>query len=203
MSFFRVDLNGIDNEYSKPTVYSKDIFEIKNELDVCNDFESFFVKASELKTTLDLEGLKFLRDLMSCYYSKFGVTPVVYLRDCIQADMCLSINRPLREYSEAEMRKEIVANFSKIFPELHFLCTEKKVEGIGRVDIFAEDVTLRPVIIELKTKNKNPNKQLLGYASAFKNPVLIGITEWKFEEDNKLPGIEYYSFKEIQKKIDR
>lgn len=201
MGFLRADLNEIDSGYGKPIVCLKDIFEIKRQLDMCNDFESFFVKTSELKVSLDLEGLKVLKDLMRCYYSKFGVTPMVYLRDCIQADMCLPINRPLREYSEAEMRKEIVENFSKIFPELHFICTEKEVDGVGRIDVFAEDATLRPVIIELKSRNKNPNKQLLGYGATFENPVLIGITEWEFEESKKIAGIEYYSFREIQKKI--
>ena len=89
-------------------------------------------------------------------------------------------------------------NFDKIFPECDHIQIEKNVKGIGRIDIYTEK-NGRPVIIELKIGRKNPNQQLLAYSAGFENPILIGITEFPLDEEQKISGIEYFSLHELEK----
>lgn len=150
----------------------------------------------------DREELKILIKALRNYYFKYGVETITYLIDSIHAEMTLPCNSvEARKFSESVMRKEILNNFNKIFPDFYNIETEKSVGGIGRIDIYAEKGE-RPVIIELKINKKNPNQQLISYGAAFKNPILIGITELPLDEKQKVSGIKYYSLLELKEEID-
>lgn len=193
------ELLKINYETEQPTVSVSDILKT---LDQCNGFTQFFIAISKMKVKFDREELKVLIKALRKYYPKYGVESITYLIDSIHAEMalpCKSIE--VRKLSESAMRKEILNNFNKIFPGFNNVEIEKSVVGIGRIDIYAEKDE-RPVIIELKINKKNPNQQLLSYGVAFKNPILIGITELPLEEKQKVSGIKYYSLLELKEEID-
>lgn len=193
------ELLKINFDSEKPTVSVSDIWKV---LDQCDDFTQFFIASSEMKLKFDREELRVLIKALRKYYLKYGVDSITYLIDSIHAEMALPCNSvEARKFSESIMRKELLNNFSKIFPSFSNVETEKNVDGIGRIDIYAEE-NGKPVIIELKTNKRNPNQQLLSYGSAFKNPILIGITELPLEEKQKVSGIKYYSLSELKEGID-
>lgn len=81
---------------------------------------------------------------------------------------------------ETLIKENIINNWNKYFPNYIFVKKEYVINWVWRVDIFARDVnTLRPVIIEIKTRNKNPTQQLLAYQYSYyeENPILIWINE--------------------------
>lgn len=167
----------------------------------CENFEELFIVASEIKVASDFDGLNLLiEELSNPYYClKFNSTAIVYLKDSIVAEKSLSFNlKEVIKLSEKNMQKEIADNFPTLFPNYEFECCEKPVKGIGKIDIFAKSGE-RPVIIELKVGNKNPNTQLIAYGSCFKNPILIGITEKELSKESKHQGITYYTFDELKK----
>lgn len=193
------ELLRINYDSEQPTVSVSDIWKV---LDQCNDFTQFFIASSEMKLKFDREELKILIKALRKYYSKYGVESITYLIDSIHAEMALPYNSlEARKFSESAMRKEILNNFGEIFPDFSNVETEKSVNGIGRIDIYAEE-NGRPVIIELKINKKNPNQQLLSYGAAFKNPILIGITELPLDEKQRISGIKYYSLSELKEGID-
>ena len=193
------DLIKINYETEQPTVSARDICKI---LDQYSDFTQFFIACSEMKLQFDREELKILIKALRNYYFKYGVETITYLIDSIHAEMTLPCNSvEARKFSESVMRKEILNNFNKIFQAFYNIETEKSVGGIGRIDIYAEKGE-RPVIIELKINKKNPNQQLISYGAAFKNPILIGITELPLDEKQKVSGIKYYSLLELKEEID-
>ena len=166
----------------------------------CKNFKEFFIVCSEMKLRFNRMELKMLISALRNFYSIHGVESITYLIDSIHADMVLPCNSEgARKYSEAQMKKEILNNFNKIFPRYKFIETEKIVSGIGRIDIYAEKES-QPVIIELKIDRKNPNQQLIAYSSEFKNPILIGITELPLDEKQKIAGIEYLSLAQCGRK---
>lgn len=144
---------------------------------------------------MDRDELKELLKLMDNYYADYTSAAIAYLKDCIQTEMFISCKSKIRQ--EKMMQTEIVNNFNSLFPDYTFICTEKKVEGVGRIDIYAL-YGERPVIIELKVRHKNPNGQLLAYATKFENPILIGITQEPIQEENKISGIKYLIFDELK-----
>ena len=182
--------------YKEEKMSVTDICEV---LDQCNDFTQFFIACSEMKVQFDREGLRILIDALRKYYSKYGAESIAYLIDSIHAEMALPCNNVVtRKLSESTMRKRILDNFDKIFPECDHIQIEKNVKGIGRIDIYTEK-NGRTVIIELKIGRKNPNQQLLAYSAGFENPILIGITEFPLDEEQKISGIEYFSLHELEK----
>lgn len=193
------ELIRINYEAENPTVSARELYE---ELDACENFMDFFIKSSEMKLRFGRENLKMLITVLRKFYSKYGAESIIYLSDSIYAEMALPCNSiEAEKFSESMMKKEILNNFDKIFPQYDCVKTEKCIKGIGRIDIYAEE-NGRPVIIELKISNKSPNQQLLAYGANFENPMLIGITELPLEKERKIPGVKYFSLGELRKKID-
>ncbi len=82
--------------------------------------------------------------------------------------------------SERYYQNKIIDNFNniEIFNNYIFIENEKKLNDGDKIDIFAKTKDNdRPIIIELKIKNKSGRKQLRSYATHFENPILINISE--------------------------
>ena len=108
-------------------------------------------------------------------------------------------NKPHSESSIAE-RDYVKYLFDKMycFHDIDFIQREYEVPGIGKIDILGKQIiTDRPVVIECKLDNKNPNKQLIAYGSHFDNPILIGITEEPIPKKMQLPNINYLTYYEM------
>lgn len=173
--------------------------DLKQQLDNCKNFKDFFITVCKIKVSCEFDDLLTLLHLLNAYIPTYGGKAIVYLKDCIQTEMVLPCkSKEAIIQAEKEMQKEIANNFHFVFPKYTFVCIEKKVNGIGRIDIFAL-YDKRPVIIELKTKRRSPNSQLLAYATKFEDPILIGITQEAIAEENKIPGINYLVFDELRK----
>ena len=190
----------ISVNFDTQTVSARELYERLSKL---NDFKDFFLDVSKMKISMEFEELKILQKVVKSFDYKFGVDAVIYLSDSISTEMVLPFNSlEARKASEKEMKDQIVNNFNSIFPDYTFVCCEKQVGGIGRIDIYAlyKD---RSVIIELKTGNKNPNTQLLAYGSKFENPILIGITEQDISDERKVEGITYFTFPELKRGVEK
>lgn len=190
----------ISVNFDTQTVSARELYERLSKL---NDFKDFFLDVSKMKISMEFEELKILQKVVKSFDYKFGVDAVIYLSDSISTEMVLPFNSlESRKASEKEMKYQIVNNFNSIFPDYTFVCCEKQVGGIGRIDIYAlyKD---RSVIIELKTGNKNPNTQLLAYGSKFENPILIGITEQDISDERKVEGITYFTFPELKRGVEQ
>ena len=171
---------------------------IRERLKQCRNFKDFFVEVSKMKVIYDIDDLKKLQKIIKEFVPVYGSEAIVYLSDCISTERVLPCkSEEARHFREKQMQKEISDNFSSIFPEFEFVQTEKSISGIGRIDILAKKGE-QPVIIELKAGRQNPNKQLIAYASKFKNPVLIGITEEPLPKDSILQEIQYYLFSDLK-----
>ena len=82
-----------------------------------------------------------------------------------------------------------------------FVASEKKLNDGYKIDIFAKTKdSNRPVIIELKIKNKSGRKQLRSYATHFDNPILINISE--DYPSNITEDIIYLTYKELEIQYD-
>jgi hypothetical protein len=164
------------------------------------DFKEFFIEVSKYRVDMIGEELKILIDIIDSFSEKFGYEAIIYLKDSILTEKllpCKSSNE--REYHEKEFVEELKKDFKVIFPDYEIIKNEYFVFGIGRIDILAkEKSTNRDIIIEIKAKNNNPNKQLISYSSEFENPILIGITEQELNRNQKLEGIIYYTYEEIR-----
>jgi hypothetical protein len=177
--------------------------ELYERLNSINDFKDFFINVSEIKTDLMRDDLKILREVVDAFDSRFGAAAIVYLVDSITAEMVLPCkNEVLRNLKEKQLQNMILANFKEVFPQYNLVGSEVLVEGIGRIDILAEEKsTKKSVIFELKTGSGNPNKQLIAYSSQFGDPILIGITEIPLNDNMKLNNIAYLVFDEIKKSV--
>jgi len=187
------ELIRINYESEQPTVS-----DFKKRLDTCKSFEEFFIKVSKIKVASDREELRELQKIIQGFMAKYGHEAIIYLNDCISAEIVLPCkSKESILHKESQIKKEILNNFNGIFPEYDFVETEKSVDSIGRIDIYAKHKE-RPVIIELKTGHTNPNSQLIAYGSKFKDPILIGITEEPLPENKKMNNITYLVFNELK-----
>ena len=101
-----------------------------------------------------------------------------------------------RRTNEADLHAAVVTNFSNAFPTFEYVASQVKTKAGGFIDILAKERnTKRPVIIELKLKDKNCARQLYGYAVDFENPILISITEETVRLQQ--PDITYLLFKDV------
>ncbi len=165
-----------------------------------DNFADFFTKVCEIKLEIDSRDLKKLRNVVKIFNLKFNATAIVYLLDSIDAEMVLPCRNSIKStdnISERDYQNYIVKNFNVLFPNFKFVCIEKKIKDVGRIDIYAKDkINNRDVVIELKLKSFNPTKQLIAYAYKFKNPILIGITEEHLPNiTNNL--IKYMTYEEL------
>lgn len=194
------DLIKINHAPEQPTVLARDLHEVLKSID---NFKDFFVEVSKMKVSMEMEGLKTLIAVTRSYAYKFGAESIAYLTDSISTEMVLPFKiLDTRKSSEKKMKEQIVNNFNSIFPKFSFVCCEKQVDGIGRIDIYALHEE-RSVIIELKTGNKNPNSQLIAYGSKFENPILIGITELEISGEKKIKGITYYTLEQLKRGVEQ
>lgn len=195
------ELIPISYESEQPTVSGRELFERLNK---CNSFKDFFVTVCEEKISRDYEDLKELDRVVKSrpFVSKYGSSAIVYLSDCITAEKLLPMNSmDAIQQIEREMKIEIVNNFSSFFPNLEFIDQEVNLKGIGRIDILAKKGDCF-VIIELKSGHRNPNTQLIAYASYYDNPILVGITEEKLSTEQKLDFVQYFTLQEIRNRAD-
>ena len=101
--------------------------------------------------------------------------------------------------SEKFYQNKIIDNFNniEIFKNYIFIENEKKLNDGDKIDIFAKTKdNNRPIIIELKIKNKSGRKQLRSYATHFDNPILINISEEY--PSNITEDIIYLTYKDLQ-----
>ncbi|MFR3819076.1 MAG: hypothetical protein ACLTXO_11095, partial [Fusobacterium varium] len=155
------ELIKIEERNGEQLVSAKDLHEF---LSIIDNFEDFFIKVSKLKVNFNRTNLKILLNELDneIYLRKFNVASIVYLKDSIVGEMTLGCKNIINnDFSEKEMKQYVIKNFSRIFPNYHYLGQEIEVKNIGRIDILAKDnLSNKHVIIELKLKNKNPNAQL-------------------------------------------
>lgn len=100
--------------------------------------------------------------------------------------------------SEKFYQNKIIDNFNniEIFNNYIFIENEKKLNDGDKIDIFAKTKdNNRPIIIELKIKNKSGRKQLRSYATHFDNPILINISEEY--PSNITEDIIYLTYKDL------
>lgn len=162
----------------------------------CNGFEDFFVKASYLKTRMNISELKSLACVLDEEDFGYSEDAIVYLKDTIISEIVLNPKPADFNEKETVAKKKVVENFQKIFPNYDFVKEEYTVPNVGRIDILAKDrATGRDVVIELKTGSKNPNKQLISYATGFENPILIGITQQEISQKHE--RIQYFTYQEL------
>jgi len=188
----------INYDNDRQTVSARMLHE---KLDNICDFKEFYIAVSKLKVDLLKSDLRILRDTVNTFCSKFGADAIVYLADCITAEMILPCkSEEVRQFKEKQLQNELLINFNAAFPKYYLLGSEIPVDGIGRIDILAEETeTGREIIFELKVGSGNPNKQLIAYASKFNNPILIGVTEFPINDSMKLQNVIYLTFDEIKK----
>lgn len=173
---------------------------IRDMLKTDMSFEDYFISVCELKVSLDKEFLKDLRKVVKENANGYSDDAIAYLCDCIDTEKLLPCNQETRKFKEKQMCQEVVENFEKYFPEYVFVQTEKKVLGVGRIDIYALHNN-KPVIIELKAENKNPNLQLIAYGSRFIDRELVAITEKELPEKEKVPEIKYYTINDLRESM--
>ena len=169
-------------------------------LSLCENFEEFFVKVSELRCSLDTTELKTLRKIIYLFLSKYSSAAITYLADNIDVETTLPCRQEiLSKINESQMKTELLNNFTIAFPCYELIDKEVSVKGIGRIDILAKELQRkRPVIIEIKASKMNPNKQLLAYAKGYKNPILIAVTKEAIPIELRLKNIMYYTLEELK-----
>ena len=188
------ELIRVNYDSDRPTVNR-----LVENLEKCSSFTDFFIAVCELKSKYNRDSLKLLLQAVDTFKSKYPRMAVLYLKDCITCEMALPCSNPKnRSYTEKEIQQYIIDNFSYIFSNYDFIDSEVVVNGIGRIDILAQEKTSkRFVIIELKTKCNNPSQQLIAYSSKYNNPILIGITEERLSDEQCIPEVIYYTYKEL------
>lgn len=186
-----------ENEKGELEVIGRELHEFLNG---AKDFTEFFIKVSEYRIKSSRSELKMLRQVLKPFVFKYGSNAITHLMDTIDVEMTLPRNQGVpRKFKEKQLQNNLLDNFCNAFPNYDLSGAEISVDGIGRIDILAEDKeSKRPVIIELKIGSRNPNKQLLAYATKFKNPILIGITETELNPEIKNKDILYYTFYELE-----
>lgn len=183
-----------DND--RPVVSARELHEMLCGL---TSFESFFVAVCELKVRLDRKDLDSLKNAVSDFRFCYSNEAITYLCDCISCEKVLPFNfESQRTFDEKTFQKKIIGSFDSIFPDFTYVGNEVPVPNVGRIDILAkEKASGRDVIIELKVDDKNPTRQLLAYATAYNDPILVGVSTKKFlfkESDNR---IRYYTYEEL------
>lgn len=192
------ELIKIQTNENGQAVSARDLHEA---LSLCKSFEEFFIKVSELKCSLDtIAELRTLRKTVELFLTKYSGDAITYLTDSIDAEKALPFRKEISpEIKESQMKEELLNNFANAFPDYVLIGAEVSIKGIGRIDVLAKEChSERPVIIEIKAGDMNPNKQLLAYAKAYKNPILIAITKNAFLLGHRLRGIAYYTLEELK-----
>lgn len=132
-------------------------------------------------------------DLVSPLISSYTLAALIK----VASDKFLEVLRAGRT-NEADLHEAVVTNFSNAFPTFEYVGSQVKTKAGGFIDILAKERdTKRPVLIELKLKDKNCARQLYGYAVDFENPILISITEETVGLQQ--PDITYLLFKDVLK----
>lgn len=179
--------------------------DITNDLCECGSFEEFFIKAYDYIWDLDDDYIDDLIHAIEKFYPVYGYEPLSRIREYAFEHSILYNSRVQRrnKTSESDIQKDIINNFNILFPTYDFVGVEKVLDGIGRIDIYAkEKITNRDVVIELKTNNGNPTKQLIAYGSVFENPILIGINQNGLKDNQMLNDIIYYKYDYSKHKLE-
>src|SRR3712207_231256 len=103
-------------------------------------------------------------------------------------------NYNLSNKPHQQLVNKIINNFNKIFPKYTYITKEKYIGNGFRVDILAKDENNTPVLIEVKTNNESPLKQLNLYKNYFQNPILVAFGNFSKNciEDLLKNSIEVY-----------
>lgn len=149
-----------------------------------SSFEELFLWAAreKEKCNYNSQQIKRLRSFIKDkYLNKFQGT--IYLIDFLDLEFIHALEcENSRENRENDMQNYICQNFETLFPKFEFVKSEFVIKS-GRIDILAEEKSSkRPVIIELKTDNKNPTIQLLAYSKEFINITYYVMKNKKMEE---------------------
>ena len=187
----------VSYQNENPTVLGR---ELHKALESARNFTEFFVKVSEFRINMSRDELKILRSVLVEFASKYGAIAITYLADTIDAERVLPCKQETpRKFKEKQMQSSLLDNFCYAFPNYNLVGAEIPIDGIGRIDILAEDKeSKQAVIIELKAGSRNPNTQLLAYATEYENPILIGITEIELNPSSRNNDIIYYTFSELK-----
>lgn len=99
-----------------------------------------------------------------------------------------------RQRKETDFAKLVADGLADIFPEFTFIKREAAFDNF-RVDLLAKmPASNRDVLFELKLGAEDPTPQLLKYASHFRNPILIGITEKRLPPQQKCENVHYITY---------
>lgn len=180
----------------RPVVSARELHEM---LRGFTSFESFFVAVCKLKVKLDRKDLDSLKKAVSEFRFYYSNEAITYLCDCILCEKVLPFNfENQRTFDEKTFQKKIIKSFDSVFPDFAYVGNEVSVSNVGRIDILAkEKVSGRDVIIELKVDDKNPTQQLLAYATAYDDPILVGVSTKKFSFKESDDRIRYYTYEEL------
>lgn len=134
--------------------------------------------------------IKAICDFLDICFQRTGDEKYFYFKYDILNDYIFLREKEI-EFPEKKIQKYIVENFNNIFENISYIKDSYCINEENYIDILGEEIkTKRPVIIEIKKSNFDPNKQLIRYSKYFDNPILIAISE---EPINlQLDNIKYY-----------
>lgn len=170
------------------------------ELSSAKNFSEVFLIVNKIKLKLGAYGLRILMDIIRIIRfneeEEESALLYIYLADILSLEIMMQCRIEQNVNKESNLRDKIVDNFDNIFSEYNFVKKEFSLKNKFRIDILAKcKKNNRDIIIELKKKNTNPNKQLQKYAKYFSNPKLICISEEEIK--CKQNDIEYLLFKNL------
>lgn len=190
------ELIKVDFSGERPVMSARELHEF---LAQCPTFEAFFSAVCQLKVAMDRKGLNLLRESVAEFRTCYSNEAITYLCDCILCEKVLPCNSGnQRNSDEKQLQQRIIKSFDSVFPDFVYVADEVPVPNIGRIDILAKDkVSNRDVIIELKVDDKNPTRQLLAYATAYENPILVGVSTRKFLFEGQHNQVRYYTYEDL------
>ena len=135
-------------------------------------------KAFDLKLTM-------IAGLVICETELSKLMPIEKV--FLMGDAVSLVHTPEKEYTA-----RIINNWDNIFPEYKLIGQEVYLPDGDRIDLLAETINKKPVIIEVKSYSRSAHKQLRSYAVHYKDPILINLTP--SIPKNKVEGVRYVSF---------
>lgn len=159
-------------------------------------FEQFYVAVRQIRVRGRHER-DALTKVIKSYYPVFGGA-VFCVASEIEADYILYGLWKSPDSYEPMLKDEVVKNLEVFIDNIIEYKTEKALKDGRRCDIFVQTVNT-PIIIELKTSNTDPKKQLLQYAKDYGSECeLISITTSEIPANKRHPKIKYYTLQQLR-----